>query len=73
MITCPLSSAKVTVQLWLQREPGYQPPSVRGRVLPLLRRRVGVEQCPRRRARDVLSPSRVRSAQPRSRPRQTVR
>jgi hypothetical protein len=32
-----------------------------------------VEQCPRWRARDALSPSRVRSAQPLTRPRQTAR
>jgi hypothetical protein len=47
-------------------------PEHMGRVLPPLRRRVEAEQRPRRRARDVQSPSRARSAQPPSRARRTV-
>jgi hypothetical protein len=45
---CPLLLAGATVQPRSLRRLGEQPPSARGRVLPLLRRRVKALQPPRR-------------------------
>jgi hypothetical protein len=62
--------AKVQPRAWQRLE--AQPPSRWGRVVPPLRRRVEVEQRPRRRARDAQSPSRAQSVQPPSRARRTA-
>jgi hypothetical protein len=68
MFICPLSPAGATVQPRPLRRSGEQPPSTWGRVSPPPRRLVEAEQCPRRRARDALLPSRAQSAQPRAGP-----
>jgi hypothetical protein len=53
---CPLLLARAMVQPRSLRRLGEQPPSARGRVLPLLRRRVKALQPPRRGGPETRSP-----------------